>query len=156
MPGWTRMSLMILLAAASATRAEPLAIRLDDYRDKVYASWLGQCVGNMYGFDHEFKYDATPRIEPLEGWEEKTLARIHEANGAFSDDDTDIEYVDLFCMERYGPEPTYERLAAFWLRCVNQRIWYANREARNLMELGYLPPLTGRAGLNPHCYKIDP
>ena len=38
-----------------------------------------------------------------------------EVDGAFSDDDTDIEYMYLLQMEQHGIEPTYAQLAAAWL-----------------------------------------
>lgn len=143
------------LVASGCGRPER-RIPLVEYKDKVYASWLGQCVGNMFGLPHEFQYNDEPRTEPITGWHERALERIREADGAFSDDDTDIEYVDLFCMEKYGPEPTYEQLAEFWKLCINNYIWVANRSARDLMDEGYLPPLTGRRGVNPNWYQIDP
>lgn len=127
-----------------------------EYQDRVYASWLGQCIGNMYGLPHEFKYNDVPRTEPIEGWAESSLDRIRQADGAFSDDDTDIEYVMLHCMGKYGPEPSYEQVAEFWVRHINDHIWVANRTARDLMSVGYLPPLTGRKELNPNWYQIDP
>ena len=41
----------------STPRQQPdddrLRISADSYRDKVYASWLGQLVGNFYGLPHE-------------------------------------------------------------------------------------------------------
>lgn len=147
-----RASLLIAQLACSPVERR---IRVSDYEDRVYASWLGQCIGNMYGLAHEHKYLDEPRTEPIEGWAEGILDRIREAGGAFSDDDTDIEYVDLFLMEAYGPEPTYENIAEFWKRCIHHHIRVANRSARDLMEKGYLPPLTGRRGLNPHWFQID-
>lgn len=149
-------SLGLLAVAGGTGCAETRRIKVSEYQDKVYASWLGQCVGNMYGLAHEFKYNDEPRTEPIPGWEESSLKRIRECNGAFSDDDTDIEYVDLFCMEKYGVEPTYENLTEFWKRCINHHIWVANRSARDLMEKGYLPPLTGRRGINVNWFQIDP
>lgn len=146
----------VFLAGISACSGPSRQISMAEYQDKTYASWLGQCIGNMYGLSHEFKYNDEPRTEPIEGWMPDALKRIGECNGAFSDDDTDIEYVCLFCMEKYGPEPTYEQLAEFWKRHINSYIWVANRCARELMTHDYLPPLTGRRGLNPHWYQIDP
>lgn len=131
-------------------------IRVADYEQRVYAAWLGQSVGNMFGIPHEFQYNDEPRTTPIDGWAEGALKRIREANGAFSDDDTDIEYTMLFCMEKNGPEPTYEQVAEFWKLCINHHIWVANRSARDLMDKGYLPPLTGRRGVNPNWYQIDP
>jgi len=147
---------VVFLAGISACGEPARQISMADYQDKVYASWLAQCIGNMYGLSHEFKYNDEPRTEPIEGWMPDALERIRKYNGAFSDDDTDIEYVCLFCMEKYGPEPTYEQVAEFWKRHINRYIWVANRCARELMALDYLPPLTGRRGLNPHWYQIDP
>ncbi len=146
-------SLLMLPGCATGGTKE---ISVAEYHDKVYASWLGQCVGNMFGLSHEFTYNEEPRTEPITGWEEGALKRIREANGAFSDDDTDIEYVDLFMMEKHGVEPTYEHVAEFWKLCINRRIWVANKSARTLMDKGYLPPLTGRKGINPNWYQIDP
>lgn len=146
----------LVLLASSGCGSFERRITIADYEDKVYASWLGQCVGNMYGLAHEWKYIDEPRTEPITGYDPKILDKIRAAGGAFSDDDTDIEYVDLFVMEKYGPEPTYENLAEFWQRCINDHIWVANRAARDLMKQGYLPPHTGRRGLNPHWDKIDP
>lgn len=150
----TVLTCMLMLVGGGCAKTRQ--IKLADYQDKVYAAWVGQCVGNMYGLAHEFKYIEEPRTEPITGWADKTLEGIRAAKGAFSDDDTDIEYVDLFCMEKYGAEPTYENLAEFWQRCINHHIWVANLAARDLMKKGYLPPLTGRRGVNPEWYQIDP
>jgi len=154
--GQTALAMMLSLPMLAGCNENVRRIRVADYEDKVYAAWLGQCIGNIYGLPHEFKYNDEPRSEPIEGWTEKTLAKLAKIDGAFSDDDTDIEYVDLFCMEKYGPEPTYEQLTEFWKRCINRSIWVANRTARSLMDRGYLPPLTGRRGINNNWYQIDP
>ena len=60
------------------------------------------------------------------------------------------------CMEKYGPEPTYENLAEFWKRCINHYIWVANRSARDLMEQG-LPAAADRpAGPQPQLVPDRP
>lgn len=152
----TAVGSLVVFLAAQVHGEEIRRIKLADYHDKVYASWLGQCIGNMYGLAHEFTYCEEPRTEPITGYEESRLKVMREVDGSFSDDDTDIEYVSLFCMEKYGPEPTYENVAEFWKRCINRFIWVANRSARDLMEKGYLPPQTGRREFNPNWYQIDP
>lgn len=151
------MAGLLALGAVSAGCAGPTTrINLAEYEDKVYASWLGQCIGNMYGLSHEHKYQDEPRTEPIDNWMPDALQRLREFNGSFSDDDTDIEYVMLFCMEQHGPEPTYAQVAESWKKHINNHIWVANRSARDLMNLGYLPPLTGRKDLNENWYQIDP
>ena len=82
--------------------------------------------------------------------------RSASATGAYSDDDTDIEYVMLFCMEKNGPEPTYEQLGEYWKRHINNWIWCADLVARRLMDQGYLPPQTGWKSLNYQWFQIDP
>jgi hypothetical protein len=133
-----------------------LKIPVATYEEKVYASWLGQCVGNVYGLPHENKYidEAGPGRFPY-GYS-ASVARMKEAGGVFSDDDTDFEYMYLLAMEAHGPEPTYAQMAAAWKRHVHDRVWLANRAALALMRLGYAPPATGHRDRNPHWFQIDP
>jgi hypothetical protein len=81
---------------------------------------------------------------------------MKEVGGAFSDDDTDIEYMYLLAMEDSGPEPTYTELAKRWLHHVRGRVWLANRAAVAFMHYGYTPPVTGLKEINPHWFQIDP
>lgn len=124
--------------------------------DKMYASWLGQMVGNIYGLPHENKYidEAGPDAFPY-GYT-NNLARLEKVNGAFSDDDTDIEYIYLLQMQKYGPEPTYRQLTDAWKYHIRDNVWLANRAALGLMHFGYTPPRTGEKELNPHWFQIDP
>jgi len=144
---------MLLTPAGGA----PLKISEAEYRDKVYASWLGQCVGNLYGLAHEQKYFVEPGPDrfPLgySGW---GASRMKELNGAFSDDDTDVEYMYLLAMERYGAEPSYAQLAEFWRRHVRREVWLANRAAAAAMRYGLDPPWSGDKRYNPHWFQIDP
>jgi hypothetical protein len=146
-----------LVAAAWGATPEPLRISVEEYRDKVYASWLGQCVGNIYGLAHEQKYFFEPGPDnfPLgySGW---GASRMKKLNGAFSDDDTDVEYMYLLAMEKHGVEPTYADLAAFWRRHVRQHVWLGNRAAVAAMHHGLTAPWTGTQSVNPHWFQIDP
>jgi hypothetical protein len=151
----TRLPLLLLLTCALTLAADPLKISVDEYRQKVYASWLGQCIGNIYGLPHENQYiDAPGPLTLPYGY--KDLSRIGSANGAFSDDDTDLEYMYLLAMEEYGPEPTYRQLAGRWKHHIRERLWLANRGALGLMHHGLTPPYTGMRRYNPHWFQIDP
>ncbi len=123
--------------------------------DKIYASWLGQCVGNIYGLPHENRYIDVPGPDdfPLGYFD---LSRLRKNNGPFSDDDTDIEYMYLLAMEKYGLEPTYGQLAESWKHHVRGKVWLANRAALAAMHYGYSPPATGFKANNPHWFQIDP
>jgi hypothetical protein len=147
-------------AADREAAPEPDLVRLssEDYSDRVYASWLGQMIGNIYGLPHENVYIDEPRPDELSefayrGW---PLDRMREVDGAFSDDDTDIEYMYLLQMEKHGIEPTYAQLRDAWTHHVRDRIWLANRAALTAMHAGFLPPVTGSREYNPHWFQIDP
>jgi hypothetical protein len=84
------------------------------------------------------------------------LDRVREVNGAFSDDDTDLEYMYLLQMEKHGIEPSYGQLAEAWKYHIRERIWAANRVALTLMRHGYYPPVTGEKERNPRWFEIDP
>ncbi|MEM7380744.1 MAG: ADP-ribosylglycohydrolase family protein [Bacteroidota bacterium] len=133
-------------------------INADEYYDKVYASWLGQIIGNIYGLPHENQYIEEGRPDSLStfGYSGWPLERMKTVNGAFSDDDTDIEYMYLLQMQKHGIEPTYEQLTLAWTYHIRDRVWLANRAALTAMSLGFRPPLTGNRKYNPHWFQIDP
>lgn len=131
-------------------------LSIKNYQKAVYASWLGQIIGNTYGLCYEFQFieEAGPDSFPYGyTW---TLDSLRKYNGAFSDDDTDIEYIYLTQMEEHGIEPTYSQLTAAWKKHIERKIWCANRAALTLMHAGYYPPLTGSRVFNPHWCQIDP
>ncbi|MCB1124638.1 MAG: ADP-ribosylglycohydrolase family protein, partial [Verrucomicrobiae bacterium] len=70
--------------------------------------------------------------------------------GARTDDDTDFEWVYIIEMQRAGKVllPS-DFVADLWRSRINRRIWCSNQYARQLMDLGIEPPLTGRFALNP-------
>ena len=131
-------------------------IGVDEYRAKVYASWLGQIVGNIYGLSYEFQFIDEPGPDTFPYGFGVSLERVKEVDGAFSDDDTDIEYMYLLQMEQHGIEPTYRQLTAAWKHHIRDRVWVANRSALTLMHAGYSPPVTGTRVYNPNWFQIDP
>jgi len=125
--------------------------------DKIAGAWLGQLIGNFYGLPFENKFIEKP--VPDEIWPygyTKILDRLERTGGAFSDDDTDFEYIYLMLMEKQGIEPTYAQLAEAWKYHVRDRVWLANRAALGLMHTGLTPPVTGMKEYNPHWFQIDP
>lgn len=148
--------LLFMVITTIDASAQQLQITKSELRDKIAASWIGQMIGNIYGLPHENKY---VELHGPENWPygySKNLDRLEKYQGAFSDDDTDIEYMYLLQMMKYGPEPTYEQLTEAWKYHIRDRVWLANRAALGLMHFGYTPPYTGNKLLNPHWYQIDP
>ena len=131
-------------------------ISVIELRDKIAGAWIGQMIGNIYGLPHENKYVNAPGVEKWPYGYTKNLDKLKKYNGAFSDDDTDVEYMYLLQMEKYGHEPTYEQMREAWMFHVRDRVWLANRGALGLMHFGYTPPFTGDKDINPHWFQIDP
>ena len=50
------------------------------------------------------------------------LLSVEKYNGAYSDDDTDIEYMYLRQMENQGIEPGYYELAEAWKKHVKRKV----------------------------------
>lgn len=131
-------------------------LAVSDYEDMVYASWLGQIVGNIYGLSYEFQFIDQPGPDEFPYGFGASLQRVRDVDGAFSDDDTDIEFMYLLQMERHGIEPSYRQLTEAWKHHVRDKVWVANRSALTLMHAGYSPPVTGNRAYNPNWFQIDP
>ncbi len=111
-------------------------------RDKIRGGLLGQLLGNLNGLPHEMKYIAEPGAV--------TQYTPALPQGAWTDDDTDFEWVYVNVMQDencllLSPQ----RIRRLWMERINQRIWCSNYYARQLMDLGIEPPLTGTALFNP-------
>jgi len=147
---------VVWLTPKHVTGTKPSKISVAELRDKIAAAWIGQMIGNMYGLPHENKYVNAPGSENWPYGYSKSLDKLKKHEGAFSDDDTDVEYMYLLQLEKFGPEPTYTQLREAWMYHIRDRVWLANRGALGLMHFGYTPPFTGSKELNPHWYQIDP
>jgi hypothetical protein len=131
-------------------------ISRQELEDKIAGAWIGQMIGNIYGLPHENKYINDPGPENWPYGYTKNLDKLKKYDGAFSDDDTDVEYMYLLLMNKVGPDPGYEQIRESWIYHVRDRVWLANRGALGLMHFGFTPPFTGSIDLNPHWYQIDP
>ena len=145
-----------LLSKEQKVRTKTKSLSQKEYYDAVYASWIGQIIGNTYGLGYEFKFIDNPGPNKFPYGYSFTLNDLKKNNGAYSDDDTDIEYMYLLEMEKWGIEPNYFHLAEAWKAHVKERIWFANRMAVTLMHAGHYPPVTGMIGYNSEWFQIDP
>jgi len=133
-----------LRAVAQANRriGQRRDIPAQTLRDKIRGGLLGQMLGNLNGLPHEMKYIDEP------GNVTQYSPALPE--GAWTDDDTDFEWVYVRVMQdedRLLLPP--ERITRLWKERINRRIWCSNQYARQLMDLGIEPPLTGTAVFNP-------
>jgi ADP-ribosylglycohydrolase len=163
---------IIALTIAVGANAEEREISEEELLDKISGFWIGQLAGNYVGFPFENNYvdQAIPVFvdkiytaaddpsldinrEDLRGYIPLLAVWL---DGAFSDDDTDIEFVTMYAVEKYGLDITYPEITEMWKKHINRRIWVANRTARDLMERGLVAPDTGRKENNENWFQIDP
>lgn len=134
-----RVPCLLLAAAALAVAAQvPAGI----IRDKLRGGLLGHILGDLNGLRHENRYIAEP------GNVERYVPELPE--GAWTDDDTDVEWIYVLEMQRTKTlliPPA--RIAELWKRHINRRIWCSHLYLRQLLDIGILPNLTGSALLNP-------
>ena len=148
--GAIAMLSVLTVLSACAVAAEPssepttqsqfIELSVDVVRDKIQGGLLGQLLGNLNGLPYEFKFGREPgNIE----------AYTPSLADAYTDDDTDVEWVYIFEMQNSKRLIVpYDRITELWTKHINRRIWEANARARALMALGIEPPLTGLPALN--------
>lgn len=127
--------------SATATRGT-IDLTVEELEDKIRGGVLGQLLGNLNGLPHEGMYIQEPG--PIERYVPSLL------DGAWADDDTDIEWVYITAMDRL--KKTYlspGEITELWVKHINRKIWRSNLYVRQLMDIGIAPPLTGRIALNP-------
>ncbi|MHC4132793.1 MAG: ADP-ribosylglycohydrolase family protein [Planctomycetota bacterium] len=170
--GLLGIALLILMISCQLCMAAERAISQEELLDKISGFWLGQLVGNYMGLPFENNYVDEPvpvfvdRIythaddAKLElnrnDWRGHIPIFMGAVEGAFADDDTDIEFVTLLAVEQFGLDITYPEITEMWKKHINRRIWVANRTARGLMDQGLVAPDTGRKENNENWFQIDP
>src|SRR5689334_5342019 len=124
MKRWVMLSLLMAGPSfAPAQESTTVEIAADELEDKIRGGLLGQIFGNLNGLAHEFKYIEEP------GKVETYTPSLPK--GAWTDDDTDIEWVYLAEMQKTGSfaiRPS--RMAELWRANMNTGIWCANLYAR--------------------------
>ncbi len=161
-----------LTVFSSYSLAVERTISKEELMDKITGYWIGQLVGNFMGFPLETVYNEEPCpvfIDRYYNYGNAGTIKINDQDrrgyvniladmfeGAFTDDDTDIEFVTLYAVEKYGLDITYPEITEMWKKHINRNIWVANRTARTLMDQGLIPPDTGKKENNKNWFQIDP
>ena len=121
---------------------KPSQIPVEVIIDKIRGGLLGQILGNLNGLPHEMKYIAEP------GNVKNYIPSL--SAGAWTDDDTDFEWVYILEMQKKrNVLLSPDEIASLWKERINRMIWSANRYARFLMDIEIKPPYTGYVTFNP-------
>lgn len=168
-----RIILALLICFSIHAFSKERFITKKDLHSKVSGYWLGQMVGNFMGYPFENLYYDEPvpfLVQRYYFWrtDHDSIKKMHSNlrngyvdilaesfEGGFTDDDTDIEFVTLFAVEKYGLNITYPQITEMWKNHIKRRIWCANLKARQLMDKGLMPPATGAKENNDQWYMID-
>ena len=117
-------------------------------KDKMKGGWLGELWANFTGLPTEFHFTTTPNPADSVEW---LLSDVY-----VTDDDTSLEYTFLHMMEVYGVNSiTYEDMPKEGIYHFQDYIWEGNYYAREFMKQGYMPPATGKIGINRAAEAID-
>jgi len=103
-----------------------------EYRDRVYACWLGKNIGGTIGAP----YEGTQEYMSLSGFST-------QAGVVLPNDDLDLQLVWLAAVERCGVERiNAQTLGEFWLNFICPH-WNEYGIGKANMKMGLLPPLSG-------------
>jgi len=132
----------IFMIASCHTPSTMHKIPADSLFDKIKGALVGQLLGNLNGLPYEEKYNDEPGT--LSGYVPALVP------GAYTDDDTDIEWTYIIYMEKedtlFLPDSSITHL---WLKHFDRDIYSSNYYARELMKTGLSPRLTGNIFVNP-------
>ena len=153
---WLRVSAAVFLGAlclcagtkglfASTVENGRLVMSEAEYRDRAYAIWLGQMIGQLTGGEFEHKPASVLADTPL----------LHGDGYAAPDDDYYYEMVALRAFEKYGIGMTVQQLGAQWLE-NNAGTWGSSEQALMLLKRGIQPPDTGSPRYNRLWWTIGP
>ena len=109
-----------------------ITISRDEYRDKVYACWLGKNIGGTLGTPDEGKkyphsltfYDPVP-------------------DGNAPNDDLDLQLVWLVMLEREGLPPRLPHFAGYWRQYLHKYPWNEYGFCNRNLQRGLMPPVSG-------------
>jgi hypothetical protein len=127
---------LILVLTSCSGPDSRMDVTRDQLLDHIYGGWVGMLIGGLEGLPHEFKYIEEPR-DSLPEFQ-------YLPEGACTDDDNDFELTHLYFMDKENAlKIPYPRIVEIWKANMNTGIWVANKNARDLMDKGFVPPATG-------------
>lgn len=107
-------------------------LSFEEYKDKVYACWLGKNIGGSLGGPFECKRGV---------WELSDYT-ADLTKGPLPNDDLDLQLVWLNAAEAYGTSVNSEILGEYWLSYITPH-WSEYGTAKNNMANGIQPPYSG-------------
>lgn len=135
---------LILISSLGAAESE-FRLSRAEYQDRALASWYGQIIGTLMGFQFEHKQGAVKKIDQLPA--------IYQF--APVDDDYFYEMVALRAFEKYGIGMSVEQLGAQWKE-NNAGAWGSSEQTRLLLAKGVPAEQAGHPRYNKLWFSIGP
>ena len=138
----TQAVLLAVIFVNTSQGQTSLSITHAQLADQMKGGLVGQLFGNLNGLVHEMTYIDEP------GSVQSYTPDL--SDGAWTNDDTDIEWVYVHAMEqsdRLYLAPEY--IMELWKDHIVDRTFFATGYSKRLMEIGIQPPLSGNRVLNP-------
>ncbi len=109
-----------------------LTLSESEYKDKVYACWLGKNIGGTLG-------------APYEGRKEIHSLTYYEPvpDGSAPNDDLDFQLVWLKMLQDRGVRPKLSDFVDYWIRHLSSYPWNEYGFCRRNLDRGLRPPISG-------------
>ena len=109
-----------------------IKLNFEQYKDSVYACWLGKNIGGTMGTPYEGKRE----LLDIKGF-------VTEANVPLPNDDLDLQLVWLHALESLGPHAmNAATLGEYWISFIIPN-WNEYGIGKNNMLRGLIPPVSG-------------
>lgn len=109
-----------------------LKLNFEQYKDSVYACWIGKNIGGTMGTPYEGKR----QMFNIQGF-------ATEANVPLPNDDLDLQLVWLYALESLGPNAIdAAALGEYWISFIVPN-WNEYGISKNNMRRGLIPPISG-------------
>ena len=116
---------------------KPITISENDYRDKVYACWLGKNIGGTLGGPYEGQKE-THNLSFFDPMPSKSAAN----------DDLDLQLVWLKMLQERGINPKLQDFADYWMKHLYPFPWDEYGYCQRNLQRGLKPPISG-------CFEND-
>ena len=148
--------LAFCLFISCSTSSEKLTLNRGEYKNKLMGFWLGGCIGNWTGLPTENKRTGFPFFTDSDFGKGK-FDYVLDQDPWGADDDTDIEYVYQYAMEKYDTSMlTGAQISSAWQEHIGlPNLWVSNLAAMGQMQNGVIPPETSLPKNNPMWDMID-
>lgn len=109
-----------------------IKLNFDQYKDSVYACWIGKNIGGTMGTP----YEGNRVMLDIKGF-------VTEANVPLPNDDLDLQLVWLHALESLGPHAiSAATLGEYWISYIIPN-WNEYGISKNNMRFGLIPPISG-------------